>query len=611
MLLSPGGKRFDALALLARLVLFGVLAAAAQGQTPLGTAFTYQGRLTDSSLPAQGNYDFVFTLFDAETGGNAVGAPVGKLFVATDSGVFNVDLDFGADAFDGNERWLQISVRPSGTASYVDLSPRQRISPTPYAIAGLDVLIGSTAGDRVQREFPVAAGETIAAGDVVSLSAGQLRKGFAPDDNEFSIGLKSTFSASGISALDVAPLDIRSFVIAYRDAANNSGKLVVGVDNVQLAGFSQPVTFIGTVGTVALASMTDDTVVIAYDDGAGGGYAMVARVAAGNVIFGSPAPFSSIVVSDLAVARLSDTRFMLAYRTVSGNGAARTGGIGGDGTITYTGLEAPMSAPNIGSFSIDGLDENRAAIGHNTFGGFMGGVFVGSTDISGNITFGDTLTFHSGDPLPLSVSADGPDSLAIFFHDGGATGNLVVLPATVSGTTIQAGTRGTLASGTANSLDTTNFFNGRFLTARDLTSEQQTGGSAIMVSLMDGSVRSVSSNVNYEFNESEPVKTTAISPTRFVIAYPDQTNGGAGVARMGEMATRSPIGIAQESGGEGSELIVAIGGVSSAHAGLEVDGFYYAQPDGSLSQTPTDFPAGQAISETEILMVGGLLLPPR
>ena len=34
-------------------------------QTPVGTAFSYQGRLTDGSSPANGDYDFNFSLYDA------------------------------------------------------------------------------------------------------------------------------------------------------------------------------------------------------------------------------------------------------------------------------------------------------------------------------------------------------------------------------------------------------------------------------------------------------------------------------------------------------------------------------------------------------------------
>jgi len=43
------------------------------GETPLGTAFTYQGRLKDGGGPASGDFNMVFQLFDALTMGNQIG----------------------------------------------------------------------------------------------------------------------------------------------------------------------------------------------------------------------------------------------------------------------------------------------------------------------------------------------------------------------------------------------------------------------------------------------------------------------------------------------------------------------------------------------------------
>ena len=44
------------------------MTSAAYGQ---GTAFTYQGRLTDGANPANGNFDMQFMLFDTATVGTA------------------------------------------------------------------------------------------------------------------------------------------------------------------------------------------------------------------------------------------------------------------------------------------------------------------------------------------------------------------------------------------------------------------------------------------------------------------------------------------------------------------------------------------------------------
>lgn len=106
-----------------------------ESATALGTTFTYQGRLTDGGSPANGTYDLRFILYDAESGGAQVGTTVTKDDVAVQNGLFSVELDFGANAFRGDARWMEIAVRPgSSTGAYTVLSPRQPVSPAPYAL---------------------------------------------------------------------------------------------------------------------------------------------------------------------------------------------------------------------------------------------------------------------------------------------------------------------------------------------------------------------------------------------------------------------------------------------------------------------------------------------
>jgi hypothetical protein len=53
-----------------------------------GTAFTYQGRLNDGGVPAGGNYDLKFTLYDGLTGGSIVGSPLTNAPVGVSNGLF-------------------------------------------------------------------------------------------------------------------------------------------------------------------------------------------------------------------------------------------------------------------------------------------------------------------------------------------------------------------------------------------------------------------------------------------------------------------------------------------------------------------------------------------
>ena len=99
------------------------------------TAFTYQGRLNDGAGAANGTYDFTFTIFDLPTGNGAFAVQT-NLATPVTNGLFLATLDWGAAGiaiFSGPERWLEISVRTNGSGAYAKLTPRQKITPTPYA----------------------------------------------------------------------------------------------------------------------------------------------------------------------------------------------------------------------------------------------------------------------------------------------------------------------------------------------------------------------------------------------------------------------------------------------------------------------------------------------
>ena len=117
---------------------------AASNASAQTTQFTYQGKLTDNSAPINALYDFILTLWDAPTNGNQIGSPQNIQSVAVVDGIFTVNLDFGAGAFNGSSRFLEISVKPNGNpGSPTLLSPRQQVLSTPYAIKSL----GSSSSD--------------------------------------------------------------------------------------------------------------------------------------------------------------------------------------------------------------------------------------------------------------------------------------------------------------------------------------------------------------------------------------------------------------------------------------------------------------------------------
>ncbi len=102
------------------------------------TSFTYQGRLNDGNSAANGKYDFEFKLFDAEQGGRQVTPPLPINGVVVTGGGFTVSLDFGAVAFPGADRWLEVSVKPPNSSTFILMTSRHRVTATPYAIKSLN-----------------------------------------------------------------------------------------------------------------------------------------------------------------------------------------------------------------------------------------------------------------------------------------------------------------------------------------------------------------------------------------------------------------------------------------------------------------------------------------
>ncbi|MGC9334924.1 MAG: hypothetical protein ACP5JJ_12300, partial [Anaerolineae bacterium] len=108
-----------------------------EAQAALGTGFTYQGQLSDGNGVVDGTCDLTFELYDAAgsgtppTGGTLLGT-VDRPGQDIVEGVFTVELDFGSGAFDGDARWLQVTV-DCGDGG-LTLSPRQKLTPAPYAL---------------------------------------------------------------------------------------------------------------------------------------------------------------------------------------------------------------------------------------------------------------------------------------------------------------------------------------------------------------------------------------------------------------------------------------------------------------------------------------------
>ncbi|MGD8794252.1 MAG: tail fiber domain-containing protein [Anaerolineae bacterium] len=216
-------------------------------QAPVGSAFTYQGRLLDDGLPVDNDCDFQFDLWDAASGGAQLGTTQSLDAVPVADGYFTVYLNgsgqFGGDVFQGKARYLAISVRcPTGAGTYASLG-RQALAATPYAHYALGAPWSGLSG--------VPAGFADGVDNNTTYSAGQ---GLLLDHGEFSI--PTAF---------LLPLGCGDGWIAEYDA--KTGVWVCGVDDSGAGGTywslggnlgTDPATdYLGTSDAVSLTLRVD------------------------------------------------------------------------------------------------------------------------------------------------------------------------------------------------------------------------------------------------------------------------------------------------------------------------------------------------------------------
>ena len=174
----------------------------------MGTAFTYQGRLLDANSEADGIYDFQFKLFDSNSNGIQAGSDVNIPDLDVIEGYFTAKLDFDdPNIFKGDARWLEIGARAgelNDPNSYTLLSPRLRITPTPYAMYAKSGTPGPQ-GEQGPIGPQGPAGPTLGIYDSLGLtSSGGRAAGDAGARTLYNLGNVGIGTASPADRLDVA-----------------------------------------------------------------------------------------------------------------------------------------------------------------------------------------------------------------------------------------------------------------------------------------------------------------------------------------------------------------------------------------------------------------------
>ncbi len=557
--------------------------------TALSTSFTYQGQLDSSGGPVNGDCDMAFRLYDEESGGNQVGSAI-TTTVPVSAGLFTVNLDFG-DVFTGGGRWLAPVVRcPAGVGDYDTLSPRQPLSPVPYAMHATTV-------KQLVHDFVVAGGESVSAGDVVWFLNGQV------GSSRYGWGPASTFNLASTSDIAVSVLSATDFVIAYQDEGNsNYGTAIIGtVSGGSVSWGAESVFNEASTSYIAISALSANDFVVAYRD-AGNSYYGTVRVGTvdseNTLSWGWERDFNAASTYNIAVSRLSATDFVFAYRDAGNSdyGTARVGRIDEVGNVRL-GEESVFKQISTYPIVVSALSATRIVVAYLEEG--YGSMRLGtvSEDI---LNWGSEGLFNLADTSDIAISALSATDFVIAFRDVGNSGygTAKMCRANDYGVYMVCGEESVFNAASTYDIAVS------ALSATDFVVAYRDAGNSSYGTAIVGtaSKRALSWGPELVFNTASTPGTAvgALSAIDFVVAYRHGGFYNFGSARVG--SRRQWIGTAKSAAGSGETVTVILSGISDVHSGLVPGKTYYLQVDGSLGVTPTDYRVGLAISESELLL---------
>jgi hypothetical protein len=568
------------------------------------TEFTYQGSLKSGNNPANGSFDFVFVLFDAQSNGTQIGS-VSKTAQVTD-GVFTVQLDFG-NVFNGAPRYLEINVRSAGQGEFTRLDPRQFVNSAPQSVRSL------TAGNALQLNG-VAANQFVTTNDsrlvdprtptpgsLLYVQTGQTRQTFSA----FNVdkGIADTFNA------------LNDFQLLGKTLIHGGqkGNIYFGYNSGLSANGAEFNSFFGEDSGRGI-TMGD------FNSFFGNGSGKATALGSFNSFYGASS----------GIANTGDSNSFFGYQSglanISGTGNAYFGANSGIANTTgnnntILGASADVSAPDltfataVGSGARVG-NSNSVVLGRSqdtvrvpgaltvTGAGSVAGPLTvnGASTFTGNLTVNGTLS-ATGFSIPASSitgvvqAANGgtglsnPGTSGNFLRSTGtgwtSTGlTLADIPAGsgsyIQNTTSQQGSSnfnisgngtaaGTLAAGTVNATTQFNLSGNRILVG-DLTNlivgrgagASNSGSSNTFVGVSAGAANTTPGGNSF-FGTNSGINVNASNNSFFGVATGNQTTFGTGNSFFGANAgTNNTVGINNTLVGSGAN--VGTGGLSNATA---------------------------------------------
>jgi len=562
---------------------------------PAPGLINYQGRLTDDTgNPITISVGVTFTFWDSNINGNQLGDGFSDVdIVFPDSnGIYSTMIgdDPGnlipASIFSGDNVWLNVNIGGE------DLTPRKQMTSVGYALQAK----ASSDVKKVVRDFPVASGETVNSGDVVSLLFGEVMK-----FGRYVSGTESVFNEANTFNPSIMALSESKFIVAYKDVGNsNYGTAIVGTISAGTISWGEEEVFSNneTLWNSTAKIATDKFVVAFRDHVTGHGIARVGAVSGSTITWGDAAPFNENETYSLSVLSLSETVIIVVYTDGgdSNKGKIARGVVSGT-TISWDALPTMFSSSSVSAISGASLSSDSFVFAFSesrSISEKYSRVALGI--VSGfNVSF-FPYTFYDRDMTESAAVGLSQKQFVIAFRSSGSNG---ALAGSIYGKSVILGQNYIFNPGNISSISAAPLTDARFVIV------YTDDGNSEYITAVKGEVSRNEILWDPAFvmkNATCDIQSTArLSGSKFIIAFEDQGNSNYGAVLIGETSGKL-LGIADADASTGENVPIILNGVSPHHSGLSLDKTYYAGSEGALTENIMMNRVGIAVSGTELLL---------
>jgi len=268
------------------------------------------------------------------------------------------------------------------------------------------------------------------------------------------------------------------------------------------------------------------------------GASVVGTISGNTITYGEEVFFYQVKwTTNVSVIHLNENRFVVVFipgfPTASKFGKARVGFVDGD-VITYPSYEYVFNAAYTVSLSATTLDTNRFVVAYEDGSNSGYGTAIVGTVTGNSIAFGPDNVFQGSITKDISVTAPGTNNIAIIYRNASNNNSGMAVVGDVSGNEISFGSGNTFNPEQSTSISSSSLDENRIVVAYEAIGSPNNGTS--FIATLSGNT--ISFGPEYVFNASNTgnISVMCMDENHFVISFSNSNNGVFGTAIAGTVS---------------------------------------------------------------------------